>query len=476
MPKNNKGMNAFFCFMVDWKLEQEKRGKKFPHGLKDVQRDPQLNEDWASLSHEQKAYYKSKAKDSKIQAQGSLSKKTTLGENIDEILLAEKNEQEFQENMLQYIDSVISMGTQHNSLEKLKFILIHVNWFYRKEIGINKFDFGPAEFAVGEFSLGHGVENMYHEIINIKIPLGWKGDALKISHETHKITIEHPDGQSDFAYMYDNFVKLLRSNMTGDKYPPLFTIKDMAPAVESLLNRMCNASRKSTDDFVIYSLEALFAGLRNAAAQNEDSCSIPLVVAEHEFKKELFAFVGGLECEFHKSTDAAVYCSMSKVKQWCFTICDYCCEHLHIPMIEGIHCPLIRPNFEVTNNTIDFHMCNLTLNDESSFVSMTGVSEDHRQKVSERTCKDEQRRRNQSKTLEIIDHSKHNSIGNLSLPGRPLRPPKTMARAMSESDNNNDIFNKADFPPIGGRGIMMNKKVATNKNFPPFGKGSGKST
>lgn len=42
-------------------------------------------------------------------------KKTALGESIDEVMAAEKRELEFHQNMLQYIDSVIAIGTQHNS-------------------------------------------------------------------------------------------------------------------------------------------------------------------------------------------------------------------------------------------------------------------------------------------------------------------------------------------------------------------------
>ncbi|XP_076290115.1 protein maelstrom homolog [Lasioglossum baleicum] len=466
MPKNNKGKNAFHFFMIDWKKQEEKLGKSFPDGLRDVQKDPKIQDDWKDLSVERRAYYQSLAKDSKIKAQGTMEKRTALGESINEINLRLKKEQEFQQNMLEYIQDVISIGKKHNSLEKLKFMFIHVNWFYKRDVGINRYDFCPAEFAVAEFSLDGGTENVYHEIISTTIPIGWRSDALEMSKETHKIPIEHEDGQSDFNYMYRKLVKLLKSNMTGDKYPPLFTIKDMAPVVESLLRRMCDASGGRTDDFLIYSLEALFGGLRNAAAENVNSGSIPLVVAEDQFGKDYFSYNSGLECEFHKIFDAPLHCSMSIVKRWGYTICDHCCEYLDIEMIEGVHRPMPSASYNTTRqDPVDIQLSQLSLNETGKKpVSMSGVGADYREKVSARSHKEEERRRNQSKPLDIVDHSIPN------IPGRPLRPPKTVAKAVSDFTNNLD----ENFPPIRGRGAAVNRNNIADMNFPPLGRGRGK--
>ncbi|KZC14927.1 Protein maelstrom 3 [Dufourea novaeangliae] len=323
---------------------------------------------------EQKDYYESKAKNIKVEEQltKKINRKTTLGEIVDEILAAEKKEQEFQENMLQYINSIIAIGIHHHSLDQMKFMLVHANWFYRREVGINQYDFCPAEFALAEFSFERGVENVYHEVVSAKIPLGWKRDALETSRETHKIPIEHPDGQSDFAFMYTQFVKVLESNMTGDKYPPLFTTEDLVPAIESLLRRMCQAagnfiSGKSMNDFTIYSLEQLFTALLNAATKDTTkNCSIPFVVAKHEFGKDTFCSATGLECDFHRILDSSQHCSMSIVKRWGFTICDHCCCYLDIPRIEGVHYPLSRPYFNSPNSgSFDIHISNLSINDYS---------------------------------------------------------------------------------------------------------------
>ncbi|XP_076236936.1 protein maelstrom homolog [Calliopsis andreniformis] len=474
MSKKAKGQNAFYFFMLEWKRKQEKKGRVFPNGLKDISNNPDLNEEWRNLPKQQKGYYEAQAKESKIQAQGALTKKTALGESIDEVYESEKREQEFHQNMLQYIESVVSMGTQHNNLEKIKFIFIHVNWFYKREIGINKYDFCPAEFAIAEFSLENGIENMYHEIINAKIPLGWRRDAYETSMETHKIPVELKVGEENFALMYDKLIAILKANKTGNKFPPLYTAKDMNIAVESLLKRMTEAAKKSTDDFVIYSLEALFGALRNAATQKVDDCSIPLVIAEIEFGKDIFVSEQNLECSYHKNIDGtSQYCSMAVVKRWGFTICDHCCEFLNIPMIKGIHCPVSESHIKSSvEENIEVHMNKLNINEQCKMVSMTGVSEDYRRRVSERSYQEEQRRRNECKPLEIIDHSKFNTISNVSIPGRPLRLPKTKSRAVSEMPENLPSFNASDFPPMGGRGTVP-KKDEKDIKF-SLGRGRGK--
>lgn len=473
MPKGNKGNNAFYFFMHDWKKQQEAAGMSFPKGMKEVAANPRCSEDWKIISIEEKRYYQNMAKESRIQAQGTASKKTSLGELLSDVEARNKRQQEFQQNMHQYIDSVVSMGMKHNNLEKLKFIFIHVNWFFQREVSINKYDFCPAEFAVAEFSLQNSIENIYHEVLNTKIPLGWRRDAIETSQQTHQIPIELPDGQSDFNLMYNKLVSFLQANKTGNKFPPLFTEKDLKLAVESLLERMCKDGHGSMDDFQIYSLEALFGALRNAAAQNVDSCSIPLVVAEYEFGKDIFFALRGIECDFHKIIDGtSQYCSKSKVKRWGFTICDYCCEFLDIKMIEGVHCPHKLDDEDAKDTSgIENNMRMLNINTQSKIIEMNGVSEDHRRRVSERTDEEEQRRRNECKPLEIIDHSQFNSNKPiLNIPARPLRLPKTKPQFLPEIEENS-LFNTDDFPPIGGRGVA-NKRKTTNAKL-PLGRGRG---
>ena len=129
----------------------------------------------------------------------------------------------------------------------MKFIFIHTNWFCKKSIGINKYEFFPAEFAVAEFSIENGIEDVYHELLKAKIPLGWRRDAIEISQQTHQIPLNLEDAENDFSVMYDKFTKFLDARKTGNKYPPLFTLKDLYPAVESLLTKMIDDGSKYKD-------------------------------------------------------------------------------------------------------------------------------------------------------------------------------------------------------------------------------------
>ncbi|XP_012243401.1 uncharacterized protein LOC100740348 [Bombus impatiens] len=108
------------------------------------------------------------------------------------------------------------------------------------------------------------------------------------------------DGECEFALMYDKFSTIMKTNKTGRKFPALFAMKDLCPVVESLLQRLNEASSEPVDDYLIYSIETLFADLRNAAVRIVDDRSIPLVVAEMEFAKDLSS-TRDFECEFHKT-------------------------------------------------------------------------------------------------------------------------------------------------------------------------------
>lgn len=77
-----------------------------------------------NLSSQEKDYYNKRAKESKIEAQGTLAKKTALGEKVEEIAEADKQEQEYHQNMLQYIESIIAMGIKHKS--KYSTYYIHI--------------------------------------------------------------------------------------------------------------------------------------------------------------------------------------------------------------------------------------------------------------------------------------------------------------------------------------------------------------
>ena len=87
------------------------------------------------LPPHQKGIYKAKAIQYKIKSQGKAStdKKTTIGESLASLELEEKKEQEFHQNMLRYIESVVSLGILHNS----KYSILNLMNFFLFEISIN---------------------------------------------------------------------------------------------------------------------------------------------------------------------------------------------------------------------------------------------------------------------------------------------------------------------------------------------------
>ncbi|CAD1477796.1 unnamed protein product, partial [Heterotrigona itama] len=383
--------NGFYFFMLDWAKQRERCGLSAPKDMKEL--SAACSDDWKNLPLHEKGLYKARAKHYKNKAQINMKeKRTTIGESLSELELQEKKEQEFQQNMIRYIESVVSLGILHNNLPKLKFLFIHTNWFYRRDIGINKYDFYPAEFAIAEFSLENGIEDVYHELLRAVIPLGWKRDAIEISQETHQIPINLEEGVQDFSVMYDKFTRFLDARKTGNKYPPLFTVKDLYPAVESLLMKMIDDGRGRLEDYLIYSIEALFGEMRNAAVKKVGSCSLPLVIAEHRFAKDYFSNTRGFECEFHKIIDVSQYCSKSIVTRWGMTICDYCCEYLDIKMIEGVHRPYDE-FYEVSSQNeiydIEYRTKNLNIDiKREQTIKVDEVSMEHKNEISQRGDKE----------------------------------------------------------------------------------------
>lgn len=464
--------------MHDWAKQQERWGLSAPKNLRKL--SAACSDDWKNLPPYEKEIYKAKAKQHKIK-EGRDMKKTVIGESLASLELQEKKEQEFHQNMIRYIESIVSLGVLHDNLPKLKFLFIHTNWFCKRNIGINKYEFFPAEFAVAEFSLENGIEDVYHELLKAKIPLGWRRDAIEISQQTHQIPIDLEEGEQDFSVMYDKLTRFLDARKTGNKYPPLFTVKDLYPAVESLLTKMIDHGRGCLKDYLIYSIEALFGEMRNAAVKKVGSCSLPLVIAEHRFAKDYFSDSRGFECEFHKIIDVTQYCSKSIVTRWGLTICDYCCEYLDIKMIEGVHRPYNEYcdiNIQNEINDIDHRTKNLNIDIErKQTFKVDEVSMEHKNEVSQRSNKEELSWWNADTFIDRVDTVKPSTsqinTATLNMPMRPLRAPKTKAQALNEIDEIVDPLNKVNFPPIGGRGTQIHRKNSAPIKL-PLGRGCGR--
>nr|XP_012217533.1 PREDICTED: protein maelstrom homolog isoform X1 [Linepithema humile] len=492
MPKK-KSKNAFFFFMSDWKKRAEAEGREFPNGFKDVQADPDCNAEWQSLTKQQKGPYEAMAKKDKIASQiSNADKKTTYGESINMLDEKEKEQRKLMKNMQENIKLAIDSAVKLNILPKLKFCFVHVNWFFSTIVD-NNITYFPAEYAIGVFSLENGIEDVHHVIVSAKIPLGFRREALETSQTTHNIPVEYPGGETDFATMYRKLVDFLEPRKTLNKYPPLYTTNNCMGAVQSLLTRLTNAAQKDSEQFKVYELESLFIHLANEAYKKRTDREIKYIpaYAKHIFTRFTYIFESGFECSFHKFTDGGCKCcSQSVLQQWAWTLCEEFCKPLEVIMRPKTHYP-IKPD---STPEMTYSMSNMKIEDDSqleaesnAILSMTGVSEQHRLKVSTRTYQDEIRRRNDSKQIEVIDHSKLDVAGDKAdkckqkyldekstrLPGW-MQPSNSGSLFASTSTMNYDKNDEKHFPVIvAGRGISFRSQIETAKA--PLGKGQGHS-
>lgn len=509
MPKN-KGRNAFFFFMVDWRKRAEAQGRSFPNGFRDVQADPDCNKEWQSLSKQEKGPYESMAKKDKVESQIQKSKKTSLGEPINLIEQKAKDEQQAIKDMHESIKYSIDTAINLNILPKSKFCFIHVNYFFSTIVD-NNIEYFPAEYALGIFSFEKGIEDVHHIIVSARIPLGFKREALETSQSCHQIPVEYQGGETDFAVMYAKLINFLEPRKLVNKYPPLYTTKGCINIVKSMLAKLNDAARQDQEELKVYQLEILYEHLANELYKKRtDRIIIEIPIYSHKlFTNYTYIFERGFECSFHKFVDGgSEYCSKSILQQWAWILCDEFCEPLEVKICPGIHYP---NNSDVDVSSLTHSIDNMKVDEVCKFVpecssvlSMTNVSEHHRLKVSSRTYQEDLRRRHESRPVEVIDYSKLNKSNDEStttpvdelvdvpvdkrvnkpewkkmplpnyLAENPLRPPNIENSCIIGGPTMEDYISLDDdqsFPPIGGRGVPYKSRTVPKKL--PLGKGQG---
>lgn len=442
-------------------------GRKFPNGLKDVFNDEECSREWKEMPERLKNRYKGMAKQHNNEGDEQIvDKKTCNGRSI--LALKKKSEEEANQNerMYFYIEQIVSSGCAYKTLATQKFFFIHANHFCARELPNNTLDYYPAEFAIGEFTLKDGLDKVYHEIINEKIPFGYKGLAVDISQGTHQIPPEMEGATNDFLSMGRKLKELL--DIAESPFPPLFTTRKTIPVVRSLLRRMFPDHDDTIEPFLIYELEALFQVLLSEMLRNaKQTITVTVLVAERILQKDIFAYERGIECDFHRCIDSAVeYCSKSMIKRWCYTICDNICEGFDIETIPGIHFPLnqnLQNTISVANqkensvNTLTTAMdkqCHLSTVKTSSTSSSSGPLEN------EKKIPDEHRERiRNANNLEASGETRPNQswqtlTASTSVEGfaeRPLRLPKTTSRAQAtlQAENLLDCNPDQRFVSIG---------------------------
>ncbi|XP_011297171.1 protein maelstrom homolog [Fopius arisanus] len=455
MPPKRQQRNGFWYFMLDFKKAAENQGISFPGGMKDVQNDPECSRQWKSLSKVDRTHYSDLARRYKCRSM----KLTGCGEPIAFIKERQRKIAEAEANMKSDILETIRMGQECKNIQNISFFFIHVQYFYTKDRSDSSVDYTPAEMAIIEYSIAEGVKGFYHQIINVQVEMGYARETLEHGERTHKIPTDYVKGEKDYFKIYEMFREFLQPTIdrTG-KIPPVYTSKRFSNVVTCFLDRMIRAADLNDDVFSLYSLEYLYGNLMIMCNPDIDNHRInPEILAESELEKDAFAYSPNIDCEYHSKIDgASIHCSLATVRQWGFSICDYCCNFLGIEMIPDVHCP--ASSLTDDSDLLATGMACLAIDKKflpGTVKSMTGVTEAYRLKKAARTPKEDEERRKKAllNPLVIIDHS-------LNLPPppplpppasvrllKPLRAPKSLALSPKESGNLQ--FSMTDFPELG---------------------------
>ncbi|XP_034949339.1 protein maelstrom 2-like [Chelonus insularis] len=451
---SKKVRNGFYFFMLDFKAREENLGRKFPDGIKEIQKNSKCSQEWIALSDEQKKEYNDRAKQEKAMQRRTTKPLTTIGESIDSVQKQQISKLKYEEDMKQYIDNVIEQADLLNAVDTIPFYFIHVNYFYTKTALDSTVDYIPAEFAVCEFSIKSGASRLYHQIINTQIELGYAREAAEVSDTTHKLNNDLPEGEEDYKIMCNKLIHFLKHQMTSDnKLPPLYTTDNFKTVVPCLLRRMTAAAEIPDNTFDLYSLEYLFGSYMKYLNPDFPASVTPSVLAEVELTNGsiTFAWAPKIECSYHLGIEGTKpFCSQAILHQWIFTFCDYCCPRLKIAMRPGINCPESEKDQECS--ALSDSLQYLSLKEKAGKLkSETGVSREYQERVSFRTAKEEEERRRKDTKLTIIDHSKlaGNTVPFVDETYKPLkqmRRPRTLAKILD--DQQKTAFTDKDFPSI----------------------------
>lgn len=355
MPKCKP--NGYFCFMQEWKKREEKKGRRFPNGMRDVQSDSACSDEWKNMPDDKKNYYKNMAK--KDTSYLNKEKRTGQGYLLSDLEKQKLKEEAFMDNMNEYISTLINTAKMNQNIPQLKFYVIHMNHFYSRPLNDNEIEYYPAEISIVEFSLEKGILRKYHQIVNEKIQLGYSCAAKSHSSGTHQIPINPGFGKSDYREIFGDICKFLEPGKVGRKYPVLYTFflkENIYLPIKLMLNNLYLADDKPDDYLLLYSLEKLFTNIYNAAIEGNEVTAIVDTYAKMQLEKDIFAYNLGLECDYHDRLKAgSLHCSQSIVTRWIFILYKFCCPLLKISIVPGVHCPMENsednPEIEVIEST-----------------------------------------------------------------------------------------------------------------------------
>ena len=108
MPKKPPP-NGYYFFMKDWKEREERLGRRFPNGMKDVANE--ASDDWKNLSPAEKERYNRIAKEHRHDPRPNIPKKQERRFNSQGVSLAqiEREQQEKEARIRQTKDHVFNL-------------------------------------------------------------------------------------------------------------------------------------------------------------------------------------------------------------------------------------------------------------------------------------------------------------------------------------------------------------------------------
>ncbi|XP_055593341.1 protein maelstrom homolog [Uranotaenia lowii] len=368
--KKPAAKGPFFFFMLEFRRQEEARGKKFHGGLEQVQRE--AGPHWNNLDDEAREIYKTRAQEYKKAPKQNYGEKYTAQGIAFSVV--EKQQQERmtnQENTSKAIVELIETASDNNELETLEVVFISFNHFCK----INELTYVPAEMGAVRYNLSNGVVAQLHEFINpVKLPLGLAYESSIISEESHQLPIPpNAFGESDFSIILEKLVAFI----DYDKKPfkrgfPLFVDAKEVKMAQSILDQFCEDTKK-TYNFLICPLNEFFFRLKRATEKyGMDICAFPAkTIADILLKKDPYEYTSGIACNYHEDNGISRFCALSRVIRWSFMISDNCCLDLGIDLIPGLHLP------QNADTTLSVHLTETVASKSMSFVSasdMTHVS------------------------------------------------------------------------------------------------------
>ncbi|XP_032783335.1 protein maelstrom homolog [Daphnia magna] len=336
--KKQKKENGFMVFMKSMKPQLEAKGHRFPRGFLDV--ISVCSPLWNELSSEEKAKYHQKAKD----GDGLVKEERCDTRGVPLNLKAKEEQKKVSEKdeLLQRVEDMVSYLATQGTLENHYFYLAHFNI----AVATSEGEYPPCEISIVKFSLLDGIARYYHEFIEPgQIRLGYANEAKIHSESTHQIpTNGFKLANANYVAIVDNIKKMLLQSDGG--IAPLFVVdEDKVKAVyilDWLVKKCCqmNETYDTVNPFKCYSLNKLFYELRRHADLNNPSLMFasPALVADH-FGKGMFYYSKNMACQWHVDEDNVTFCSLTRVKNYAYTISDLCCENYDLSLLPNRHCP-----------------------------------------------------------------------------------------------------------------------------------------